>query len=341
MKRLVEVLVRQAPRDVHQRPRAEVGVSPVEALAVVDRGVEQPRLLAVAGVLRLEPAHLLQEPAGHEHRDVDREHRRRVVHRSVLGERPIVEHRRHAVGHLRQDVVPHDRDRDARRAEVLLRAGVDHAVAGHVDRPGQEVRRHVGHQRHVADGRGVGRELHALDRLVRRDVGVRGAGGERLGELGVHGHPAEAVGLTRPSDADGSGRCRFLRRLRSPRPRDHQVGRPVFAVGEVEGHHRELLRGSALAEQDLVRRRDRQQRAQVRLGFGDHAFEPRAAMRELQRRGPHAGQREQISPDLLEHRLRQDGRPGGEVDDAIAHDRARLSTRAVSVGDTLAITHRA
>jgi hypothetical protein len=72
-----------------------------------------------------------------------------------------------------EEIVADDDHRQPGRAGVLLRAGVDHAELRDVDHPGQDVRRHVGDERHVA---GLGRPLvfDAADRLVRADVHVRG-----------------------------------------------------------------------------------------------------------------------------------------------------------------------
>jgi hypothetical protein len=74
-------------------------------------------------------------------------------------------------------------ERQPGRADVLLRAGVDQAVARDVDRPRQDVRRHVGDQRH---GAGVRRPvvLEADDRLVRADVDVGAPGSRRHSACG-------------------------------------------------------------------------------------------------------------------------------------------------------------
>ena len=70
------------------------------------------------------------------------------------------------------------------RPRVLLRARVEHAVPGDVDRPGQEVARVRRRRATTLVGeRGGRRELHPLDRLVRREVHVSGRGVEGAQEL--------------------------------------------------------------------------------------------------------------------------------------------------------------
>src|SRR5690606_24531836 len=80
-----------------------------------------------------------------------------------------------------------------RGTDVLLRAGIDETEARHVHRSRQDVRGHVGYQRHAA-GLGNLVELQAVDGLVRGVVYVRGiaveppfAGRRQAGEAVVAG----------------------------------------------------------------------------------------------------------------------------------------------------------
>ena len=68
-----------------------------------------------------------------------------------------------------EEILAHDHNGEAGRADVLLRPGVDDAVLRPFERPRQGGRGHVGDERSVADdGRhGV---LHATEGLVAADV---------------------------------------------------------------------------------------------------------------------------------------------------------------------------
>ena len=156
-------------RDVHPRPAVRLGVAAVEA-AAVDLGVELRRLPRVLLLDRRQPA-LLDQPLHHQPHDVDREHRRRVVHRLVLDVHAVVQHRRQRRRRSLDHVVADDHQRDSGRREVLLRSGVNQRVLRDVDRAAEHVGRGVGDQRHGADVRQTG-ELGAEDRVVGRHVHV-------------------------------------------------------------------------------------------------------------------------------------------------------------------------
>ena len=181
----------QVKPHVHPGPVHLAGRRAVE-LRRVEIVVEERRL---GDVLRLDRPHaaLRQQPLEHEPRDVDRVGRRSVDHRVrrrlLL---PVKRGGRDRQGAVQQ-IVAHDHERQARSAGILLRAGVDHPVLRDVNHPGEDVRRHIGHQRHLA---GLRRPLifDAADRLVGADVHVGGVavelpGAERrnAGELGVLG----------------------------------------------------------------------------------------------------------------------------------------------------------
>ena len=88
--------------------------------------------IAQVGLKRF-PAERLQ-PLEHQAGDIDRVAGRRIEHRIGLGLRLVVHHARRALGHLADEIVAHDGDRQARGADVLLRTGVDQAELGDVER---------------------------------------------------------------------------------------------------------------------------------------------------------------------------------------------------------------
>jgi hypothetical protein len=92
----------------------------VEARAI-DLRVELAGLAGVDAADGLEPA-LGERPLHHEPHQVDAEAGRRVVHRLVLGVRRVAQHRVQRLRRALQQVLADDDERDARRAEVLLRA---------------------------------------------------------------------------------------------------------------------------------------------------------------------------------------------------------------------------
>ena len=192
---------------------------------------------AASALARLRSAIAARPPCAfsqskHQAGEVDRVGRRRVDHR-VVG-------RLHACSRRRCGVIgsaPPSRSsrtmtmRQPGRADVLLRAGVDQAVARDVDRPRQDVRRHVGDQRHVA---GVGRPvvLDAADRLVRADVDVGGVGVEL--PLALRRDRREAVRLAARRDVDRAVVLRLGDRVLRP-----------FAGVDVVGARRSRAAGSS------------------------------------------------------------------------------------------------
>ncbi len=211
----------------------------------------------------------------------------------------VVEHGRRACDDLADQVVAHDDDGEAGRADVLLRAGVDHAEFRHVDRARQDGRRHVGHQRHAA-GVGGPENLHAADGLVGRVVHVGGVGIElplilcrRVAEVLVfarrhHVHRAVALG--------------FLDRLLRPLAGVEVIG-AGFAAQQVHRHHGELRRRAALQEQHLVVGGDAHQLAQIGLGLGGDAHEFLAAMAHFHHRHAAAVPVDHLGLHLLQHFL--------------------------------------
>ncbi len=210
-----------------------------------------------------------------------------------------------------EQIVAHDHEGEPRRANVLLRAAVDHAELRYVDRPRQNRRGHVRDERRLAD---LGHEvkLDAADRLVRRVVQVRGIWrqppvrdrrnrGIRL--AGVGGYVDLRVVL------------RFTDRLLRPGAGVHVVD---DAIGrrEVQRHACELRGCAPLQEQHLVVLRHSEQFAQIGLGGFRDRDERLAAMAHLHHRHTRAAPIEQFLARLFEHFQRQDRRAGTEVENA-------------------------
>ena len=70
-----------------------------------------------------------------------------------------------------QQIFAHDHQRQSRRADVLLRARINHAEARYVVDLGHDVRRHIRHQRHAARFR-QSRIARAKDGVVGGDVEI-------------------------------------------------------------------------------------------------------------------------------------------------------------------------
>ncbi len=164
---------------------------------------------------------------------------------------PVVEHRGQTVGRPGEHVVAHDRDGHARRAGVLLGARVDQRRSGPRPRaasrspttcPRRAVRPRV---------RRVVGELDPLDRLVRGDVDVGGAGAHRRRELAGRGHRHEGIVGAAPDRV----RVALLRGLgeglRPPGARDH-VLRP--AVRSHAGGSSRPSRTAGMHRPDRTRR---------------------------------------------------------------------------------------
>ena len=233
-----------------------------------------------------------------------------VVHAVVVGMGLIL----HVNGGLGIQVVPDqilpdDDHGHAGGAHVLLHAGPDQTVVGHVAGPGQEHGGLVGHQ-HVALGVGQLVPGGAVDGLVLADIDVVGVLGNvqvgavgDVGEVlvgggGNHLHLAVLLGL-------GNG-------LLGPCAGLHIAGLAV--LHQVHGHHGELQGAAALDKQDLVVIGDVHQLAQVGLGLVGDLLEHLGAVAHLHDAHAAAAVVHHLVADLLQHGLRHHSRTGGEVE---------------------------
>mmetsp|Transcript_4745 Transcript_4745/g.10614 ORF Transcript_4745/g.10614 Transcript_4745/m.10614 type:complete len:263 (-) Transcript_4745:577-1365(-) len=173
LRTLVSVFVHDRDRDVHRRAARHVDGAVEEAVGSGNGIVDVRALLDVHLLHSLESAHLV-ELVEHQASHVDGVARRRVVHGVVLRHDGVVLHRRAVRTCVSNKVVAHNHNRESRRSDILLRAGVDDSVLGHVDGLGDEVGRHVGDERRAVRRHDVGLELNTLDRLVCADVHVLG-----------------------------------------------------------------------------------------------------------------------------------------------------------------------
>ena len=213
-----------------------------------------------------------------------------------------------------EHLVRDDDHGQARGTGILLGAGVEQPELAHIDRPGEEVRRHVADERRVVDRRRTS-ELDALDRLVRRVVDV--GRGRRQVEFLVIRNPHEVVGLAVPCHVDLALAARFDRGLAAPGAGQDVARWQVLAAQQVDRDHGELERCAALQEQHPVVVRDGKQFAQVGLRFGQDRVERRRTVADLQHGTAGAGQREQIPLYLLQDRQREHRRSRREVEDAL------------------------
>lgn len=298
-------------RHVHPRTRRRLDLVQIEA-ARIDRVVEQLRLLDVAGLDRLEPALPLQ-PLEHEARDVDRVGGRRVVQRVVRGDSLPFECGRADRQCAIEKILADDHDRHAGHPDVLLRAAEQHAVFRDVHRARQDVRRHVGDERHVAEIGNLER-LDAVDRLVRAQMHVGGI--VRQLPLGVRRRTREAVGrLAGRGQMRRAVLLRFVERLLRPRAGHDEVG-GLACAEQVHRHDCILRNAAALQEQDPMARRHVEQLTQVgQRGLVDR-HELLAAMAHLHHAHAAAVPVEHFVGSLPQHFFGQRRGAGGEIKDA-------------------------
>ena len=119
------------------------------------------------------------QPPHRQPHDVDAEHGRRVVERVLLRVRVVVEHRRQVLRRAREQVVAQDDERHAGRAEVLLRAGVDQRRSVRTSIGRLKMSDEASQTSGTAPASGSRGHSRSVDRVVRREVDVGGAGIER------------------------------------------------------------------------------------------------------------------------------------------------------------------
>ena len=305
---LVEICIAQRERNVHQRTVILRHRRVIE-LGLVEIIVKQSGLGAVDLLHRGHTA-LLFQPLEHQPCDINAVGRRRVRHRIVFRLHLVVKYGGRDRQGLAQQIIAHDDDGHAGRSDILLRAGVNQAVTRHIHRPRQDVRRHVGDDRHAAGVR-YPMKLDAANGLVGCQMHIRSIGIELPFRLfrcprvvvsfGTRGNIDLAVFL-----GVGDGLLRPL------------SGVDVIGIGlaaqQVHRHHGELRRCAALQEQHFVVFRNSHQFAQVGFGLGVNGDEFLAAMAHFHHRHAAAVPIEHFRSGLLQHRFRQHRRTRAEID---------------------------
>ena len=311
----IERLVGELERDVHPGAASRRDPVRIEARSVY-RPVEAARLALVARGHGREAA-LPLDPFEHQGGDVPRERARGVGHGPGRGLRGVADDGGgEGVGPIEQ-VLAHDDDREARHAQVLLRAGVDEPEASHVDRARQDVRRHVGDEGRPARIRSRNRaELDPRDGLVGDVVEVGRSGRDlplftgRDGPVAValrgrrHPHPAEA-----PRLGDGA---------RRPGP-GVDVARGSSRAREIERDRGELHLRPSLEEEHAMGLRDLHQPAKARLEPRRELQERRAAVALLRHRDARAVPVGEVLADPLDDGRGQCGGARAEVDRSLSH----------------------
>jgi hypothetical protein len=149
----------------------------------------------------------------------------------------------------------------------------------------------------------------AADRFVGAIVNIR----RIRPHLPLLGRVAEVLVLGARRHGGVAVELRLLDGFLRPLPREDVVGL-ALAVQQVHRHLRELERGPALEEENLVIRRDREQLAQVGLGLVRDRDELRAAVAHLHHRHAAAVPVEHLVAGARQHFGRQHGRARAEVE---------------------------
>ena len=176
-KRLVNSALGQAERDVHHRAAGRLRVAVVET---VPTGRSRRR---ASSAFRWFRWYILSSPpTSFSSQSVTSLTMYMPMHggvfrqRLALGHHAVAEHRRQIVAAAAQEILADNHHGHARRTGVLLGTSVEDAVLLDRHAAVEKVGRGVAQKRHVAD-LGLGLELDALDRLVRREVDVGGVAG--------------------------------------------------------------------------------------------------------------------------------------------------------------------
>jgi len=233
---------------------------------------------------------------------------RGVVHGAVVGVRAVLQIDGQTGEILADEILADDGHDHAGRADVLLHAGVDHAVVGHVAGLGEEHGGLVGHQ-HVALGVRQLRPGDAVDRLVLADIDVVGIVGDveigAVGDIGVvlvlggggDDHVSDLLGL-------GNGLLR-------PGAGLHIDGLAV--LHEVHRDHGELQRGAALDEEHLIVVGDAHEVAEILFRLVDDLLIDLRAVGHFHDAHAAAAVVHHLIADLFQHGLGHHGGACGEV----------------------------
>ena len=213
-------------------------------------------------------------------------------------------HRRQVADDAVEHVLADDGEGHAGRGEVLLRTAVNHRVLRDVHRTREDIRRHVGDQRH---GRvDVLVVLRTVDRIVRRDMQVVqiGRDGKALRDIG------EVPVLGGSHDLHFTVTLGLLDRLLRPDTRVHIAG---LLAEEVRGNLVEERAGTAAQVDDLVVVGNRQQFAKQAVSLLHHRIEILRTMRNREYGESRSIEIKHGLGRLFDHLVRQDRGSGVEI----------------------------
>ena len=161
--------------------------------------------------------------------------------------RLIVQHGRNIAGYLTQSVILHDDKCNTCGSQILLRTTIDTDIFGHVDRTGENIRRHIGHHRNVYVQ--ILFQFRTVDCIVGSDV--------EIVCISRHCIVLRNIGISRfsgRSDFNYFTEClSFFHGFLGPYTR---IQVSSFLFKEVEGYHAEFQTGTTAQEQ-------------YRISFGD------------------------------------------------------------------------
>ena len=302
----VEVLVAGDEGDVHQA--AVFGNDgALEHLGRIEEVIEDLGLFDVALLHRAEAADLL-EVLEDLAADVDRPAVRRVVHGAGVGVGLILQIDGQVGQIVADEILADDDDDHAGGADVLLHAGVDHAVIADVAGLGEEHGRLVGHE-DVTLGVGQSVPRHAVDRLIFADVDIVRVLGDV--EVGAVGDVGIVLVLRGGGDDDLADLLRLGNGLLRPCAGLNVDGLAVFH--QVHRDHGELERCAALNKQYLVVVGDAHEVAKILLGLVDDLLIDLRTVRHLH--DAHAGTLivHHFVADFFQNLLRHGGGTCGEI----------------------------
>ena len=219
-----------------------------------------------------------------------------------------------SLGPALDQVLLDDDERRSRRAQVLLRSGIEERVALDVEGPGENIAAGIAEERRAVRNRRLFKKFGPEDCVVRREMDVG-----RLGAIGLlPRNVAEVAVLAAGCDMRIAEPLRLAQGLFRPGA-GHQVVGGLILGEKIHGDHEELRGGAPLQKQDLV-------------VVGNAAHLPAESHRlvvDVQKRlaavgmfqdaDPRVAQRQKRLAGLLQNGDRQDGRPGRKVVDPFGH----------------------